>query len=213
MNWLTRMLFNRTDLSSLNAGLRDALAHWHSLPAPDLGKPHFETRYVVLNTETSGFNADKDALLKVAAIAIESGVLVPSSSYAAELMPDAATTLMNLLTFCGRGPAVLYNAALNRSMLERGLEKNLGVPFDLPCMDLYWLLPALFPEHNNRPVKLSYWVDLFGVDTFKRQHALGDAYAIGQLMLVAKSRAKQKGLATAQHLIDLEQTHRQLVRP
>lgn len=213
MNWLTRMLFNRTDLSSLNTGLRDALAHWHSLPQPDLGKPHFETRYVVLNTETSGFNADKDALLKVAGIAIESGVLVPASSYAAELMPDAATTLMNLLTFCERGPAVLYNAALNRSMLERGLEKHLGVTLDLPTIDLYWLLPALFPEHNNRPVKLSYWVDLFGVETFKRQHALGDAYAIAQLMLIAKARARQKGLASPQSLIDLEQTHRQLVRP
>lgn len=213
MSWLARMLFNRADPTSLSSELRDTLAQWHSLPAPDLGKPHFETRYVIFNTETSGFNADKDALLKVAAIAIESGVLVPSSSYVAELMPDAATTLMNLLTFCERGPAVLFNAALNRSMLERGLEKHLGVSLDLPYIDLYWLLPALFPERSNRPVKLSYWVDLFGVETFKRQHALGDAYAIAQLMLVARSRAQQKGLATAQSLIDLEQTHRQLVRP
>jgi DNA polymerase-3 subunit epsilon len=213
MNWLTRMLFNRTDLTSLNAGLRDALAHWHSLAQPALDKPHFETRYVVLNTTSSGFNTERDALLEVAGIAIESGLLVPASSYAAELTPDAATTLMNLLTFCERGPAVLFNAALNRSMLERALEKHLGVALQLPTIDLYWLLPALFPERSNRPVKLSYWVDLFGVETFKRQHALGDAYAIGQLMLIANSRAKQRGLATAQSLIDLEQTHRQLVRP
>lgn len=213
MSWLTRMLFNRTDLTALNADLRDALAHWHSLPPPDLGKPHFETRYVVLNTKTSGFNVDKDALLEVAAVAIESGVVVPSSSYATELTPDPATTLMNLLTFCERGPALLFNAALNRAMLERSLEKHLGVSFELPCIDLYWLLPALFPEHNNRPVKLGYWVDLFSVETFKRQHALGDAYAIAQLMLIAKARAQLKGLATVQSLIDLEQTHRQLVRP
>lgn len=213
MNWLTHRLFNRSDLTSLNAGLRDALAHWHSLPSPDLGKPHFETRYIVLNTETSGFNIDKDTLLKVAAIVIESGMLVPSSSYAAELTPDAATTLINLLTFCERGPAVLYNAALNRSMLERSLEKHLGTSLNLPCIDLYWLLPALFPKHCNHPTKLSDWVDLFGIDTFKRQHALGDAYAIGQLMLIAQSRAQQKGLATVQSLIDLEQTHRQRVRP
>jgi DNA polymerase-3 subunit epsilon len=52
----------------------------------------------------------------------------------------------------------------------------------------------------------------FGIETFQRHHALGDAWVIAQLMLAAQSRALQAGTSSARSLADLERNRRQLSR-
>lgn len=212
MNWLTRLLGNRTDTASLDAALRDALAHWQSVAQPDLGKAHFETRYVVINTEATGLDLDKDRLLAVGAIAVENAVLSPHDSYYAHLEPDAATALANLLTFAGKGPVVVFNAAFNRRLIERAFDEHLGLTPDWTWLDLHWLLPGLYDELIDRPARLADWMKAFGVETFQRHHALGDAWAIAQLMLAAQSRSLALGLNTPRSLADLEHSRRQLRR-
>ncbi|MCL4758321.1 MAG: 3'-5' exonuclease [Rhodocyclaceae bacterium] len=213
MNWLSRLLSNRTDPSNLDEGLRKALADWQSLPRPDLSRPHFETRYVVLNTEAGGFEVERDPLLAVAGIAIRGNTVIGAESYHARLDPDPATALMNLLTLCGKGPVVVYNSALNRAMLEHAFGRHLGLEADLDWIDLYWVLPGLFDHSGGRPTNLANWMKSFDIETFQRQHALGDAYAIAQLLLAAIAYAGQRGLSSAHSLSDLEQARRQLIRP
>ena len=210
MNWLTRLLTNRSDTGSLDPALREALAQWHGLPAPNLGVPHFETRYVVINTEASGLNLDSDRLLAVGAVAIDGGLLSPHESYYATLEPDAATALTNLLTFSGAGPVVVYNASFNRTLLERALDAHLVVEPTWAWLDLYWLLPALYGELIPGPARLADWMKAFGIETFQRHHALGDAWAIAQLMLAAQSRALALGLNTPRSLAELERSRRHL---
>jgi DNA polymerase III subunit epsilon len=209
MNWLTRLLSNRSDTASLDAALRETLAHWHALPPPELGKSHFESRYVVLNTQSTGVSVDKDHVLAVAAIALDGGALDPADSYFSPLEPDPATALTNLLTFCGGGPIVVYNASLNRVMLERALDRHLGVAPQWLWLDLYWLLPTLFSEHIDTPTKLADWMRIFAIDTFERRHALGDAYAIAQLMLALQSRALKRGMVSPRALSEAERGRRQ----
>jgi DNA polymerase-3 subunit epsilon len=212
MNWLTRLLSNRSDTSTLGAALRETLAHWQALPRPNLGKAHFETRYVVINTEATGLNLDKDRLLAVGAIAIDGGVLAPRESYYAKLEPDPATALTNLLTFSGTGPVVVFNAAFNRTLLERSMEDHLGMSPDWTWIDLYWLLPALYGEMIDAPARLADWMEAFDIETFQRHHALGDAWVIAQLFLAAQARALAQGLNSPRSLADLERSRRQLRR-
>lgn len=212
MNWLTRLLTNRADTATLDAPLRKAIRDWDALPSPDLARPHFETRYVIVNTEASGLDLDKDRLIAVGAVALDGAILSPHESYYARLDPDPATALVNLLTFVGKGPVVVYNAAFNRTLLERALNESLGVGADWLWLDLYWLLPSLYEDYIDRPSRLADWMKAFNIETFQRHHGLGDAWAIAQLMLAAQSRALLLGVNNARALGDLERTRRQLMR-
>ena len=209
-NWLSRLLTSRSDTAGLDIALRETLSAWQATPSADDSRSHFESRYVVLNTESSGVDIEHDSLLSVGAIALESGTLVAEDSYYANLGKDSATVLANLLTFSGGGPVVVYNAALNKAMIERALEAQLGITADWLWLDLYWLLPALFPERIARPTRLVEWMNSFGVETFQRHHALGDAYAIAQLMLAAQGRAARKGFTMPKSLAELERRQRRL---
>lgn len=212
MNWLTRLLATGADGAALDAALRETLAHWQALPRPELGKAHFETRYVVLNTEATGLKLDSDRLLAVGAIALDGGTLSPSQSYYAKLEDDPGRALAGLLTFAGAGPVVVFNASFNRSLLERALDEHLGVVPDWTWLDLFWLLPALYSEIIDGPARLADWMKAFDIETFQRHHALGDAWVIAQLMLAAQSRALSLGLPSPRSLADMERSRRHLRR-
>ncbi len=211
MNWFDRLRAQREN-TTLTAANADALRCWQALPAADSARAHFETRYTVVNTEASGLDLEHDRLLAVAAIAIDNGLLDPEQSYYAALETDAETALLDLLVFAGKGPLVVFNADFNRGMLERAWRMRLGIEAELPWIDLHFLLPALFPERIEAPARLADWMAIFGIETFQRHHALGDAWAIAQLFLAAQARALQSGAGSARALIDLERSRRQLWR-
>jgi len=213
MNWLARLLSTRSAAAPLDAGLRETLAQWQMLPAADAGTPHFEARYVIVNTEATGLDLDRDQLLAVAAIALDCGLLSPAASYYAKLADDAAAALVGLLAFAGAGPVVVFNAGFNRSLLERALDEHLGVEPQWLWLDLHWLLPSLYNELIGDPARLADWMKVFEIETFQRHHALGDAWAIAQLMLAAQSRALALGLNTPRSLAELERSRRQLRPP
>jgi len=103
---------------------------------------------------------------------------------------------------------VVFNASFNRNMLERALQEQLGLTTDFLWIDLYFLLPSLFPEKLERPSRLGDWMAAFGIETFQRHHALGDAWAVAQLLLAAQSRALSLAVATPRALAEHEQAYR-----
>lgn len=213
MNWIANLISGRADQDALDPAVRDALAQWMALSEVDATRPHFETRYTVVNTEATGLNLDQDKLLSVAAIAVNEGLICPTESYYATLEPDPAATMAKLLTFAGKGPLVVYSAGFNRTMLDRAFAQHLGFTPELVWLDLYILLPALFPEKIDRSARLGDWMNAFDIETFQRHHALGDAWVISQLLIAALARALASGSGTAHALAELERAKRQTNRP
>lgn len=209
MNWLSRFLPSRST-PALDLALRARLEHYASRPQPDLGRSHFETRYVVVNTEAGGLDLDKDPLLAVAAIAVQGGAIDPKRALYLPLGERPEEALAALLEFVDRAPVVLFNAAFNRTHLERATDQRLGLDLDLTWIDLYWLLPMFFPELRAGPDRLSAWMADFGIETFQRHHALGDAYAIAQLLLATLGRSLAQGITTPRGLAEAEHSHRWL---
>lgn len=209
MNWLNRFLSGRAEIP-MSPSQRERLAAWQEMESADLGRSHFETRYVVVNTEASGLDLEQDRLLAVAAVAVEERALAPHAAYLANLAPDPAEALLGLLEFAGRAPLVVFNGAFNRTHLERATAQYLGVEPQAHWLDLYWLLPSLQPELSAHPLRLGDWMARAGVDTFLRHHALGDAWAISLLFLKALARATAMGMASPRDLMEAEHTFRQL---
>ena len=74
MSWLSRLKTARGSQSPLSEEAERALEAWHALTEPAHEQPHFESRYVVLNTEATGLDLERDRLLAVGAIAIDGTV-------------------------------------------------------------------------------------------------------------------------------------------
>lgn len=204
MKWLSRLLPRRKRDSSIAPELRETLAHWHTLVPPDLARTHAETRYVVVNTHASGLDADHDELLSVAAITVENCHIVPTQSFHAVLDENVESALARLLTFVGTGPVVVFNAELNRSLLERAFKRHLGLTPEWLWLDLYWILPAMFGEVHVKPVRLAQWMESLDISTFQRFHALGDAWVLAKLLLTLQSRARADSRPSPHSLADLE---------
>jgi DNA polymerase III subunit epsilon len=212
MNWLARLLPGRSEVTPLPPALQATLATWQALPAPDLSAPHFDTRYVVVNTEATGPNPG-DRLLAVAAICIDGGLLNPRQSFYARLDSAPEDALAGLLAFIGKSPVVVYGAGFNRQLLELAWQHQLGIETDLAWLDLYWLLPALFRPERDAPTRLAQWMKIFGIETFQRHHALGDAWVIAQLFLALQGRATRQGATSARTLLELERKRRLFTTP
>ena len=209
MSWLTRFLPGRAS-PTLDFALRARLEHYAGRPEPDLGRSHFETRYAVVNTEAAGLNLDKDPLLAVAAVTVQNGAIAPERAIYLPLGDKPGEALASLLEFVDRAPVVVFNAGFNETHLERAFEEHLGMDLDLTWIDLYWLLPVFFPERHNGPARLADWMAAFGIETFQRHHALGDGYAIAQLLLATLGRSLAHGITTPKGLAETERSHRWL---
>ena len=208
MNWLSRLVGGSAAAEKLSPELKGILEKWKDAPEPDLGRPHFETRYIVLNTEASGLNLDTDRLLAIAALGVRGGLLSPADAMCCALEPDPAGGLGTLLEFIGKAPVVVFNTGFNKALIERAFEEHLGFTPEWQWLDLQWILPVLFSEKISGQVRLNNWIEAFGLETFQRHHALGDGLMIAQMLIAALGRGSALGAVTARSLIEMERSRR-----
>lgn len=211
MNWLTR-LFEHGPATTLAPTQQQRLEVWSALPPPDLGRSHFDTRYVVLNVQADGLDAELNTPLAVAAIAVQEGRILPAASLYVDLAADGPEALLGLLEFLRKDPVVAFNAPFHRLMLGRATQATLGIAPALEWIDLYWLLPALFPERHADPVRLAEWAGTPEVAGFPPHHALADAFLAAQLLLPALSAAIARSAPSTSDLIETIQQIRLLRR-
>jgi len=211
MNWLSKIFSGDHPAAGLPEDLRERLEKWRQLPEPSIDDAHADLRYVVVNTEATGLDLATDRVLAVAAIAIDAGRLAPRD--AIELsFENPAATLVELIEYIGKSPVIVFNADFNRQALMGAFESTLGFEPELIWIDAYWLLPCLFNDKHERPVRLAEWMKVMKIETFQRHRALGDAFAIAQLFLAAQSRASVRGQRSARSLMDLALTRKRLQR-
>lgn len=207
MNWLSRFLpgGGGPSLSPVQQGTLETIA---ALPAPDLNRVHYETRYVVVNAEV-GPEGGARGLLAVGAVAITQGLLHPDDAFQARLGSAPADALIGLLRFIARAPVVVFNAQFNQGSLERAFEQHLGSAPVLEWLDLLVLLPSLYPERIDGQARMDAWLAAFGIQRLERS-ALLEAFAVAQLHQVVLARAGAQGLTTARDLVEAQSSRKWL---
>jgi len=71
MSWLLdRLVGRKPDLTSPQM---QRLAAWQALPPPRQNTPFNESRYVVVDVESSGLNISRDRLIAIGAVAVANG--------------------------------------------------------------------------------------------------------------------------------------------
>lgn len=224
MNWLDRLRGQRHP--ALNQAQAARLAAWRGLARFKLDTPVNETRFVVVDIESSGLDLTRDRLLAIGAVAVTGGRVVLADSLDLVLRQDTASShenilihgiggqaqrsgmdavdaLLDFLEYLGTSPLIAFHAAFDRGMIEKTLWRSLGLRLDHEWADLAHLAPALHPDLAQRLHSLDQWTAHFGIHNFARHSALADALATAQLLLSLMTGLRRGHLNTFRALRDL----------
>ena len=190
--------------------------------------PFTQSRYVVVDVETSGLNPIRDHLLAIGAMAISNGSAQLADSFEIVLQQETASThdnilvhgisgscqfggvppqeaLLRFLEFLGNSPLVAFHARFDQTMIERATTHHLGVKPKQPWLDLAHILPALYPGENRR--SLDDWLTRFRITNAIRHNALSDATATAQLFQIAQAKCLEKNIMHFKSLLEMEQSY------
>jgi len=231
MSWLVHLFRPQADLPPPIAQCVEA---WRALPTVAEDTLLEQTRFVVVDVETSGLDARRDRLLAIGAVAVEGGRLRPGEGYDVTvhnpvpsaranilvhgISPDAQTTglaadaaLMGFLELARHDVLVAYHAGFDRAVLERALREQLGVRLPNLWLDVAHLAPALVPEARLANRNLDDWLVYSGLRAHARHRAAYDAYATAELLLILLARAKRAGLTSIGQLLATGERQKRLL--
>lgn len=203
------------------------------------GAPVNDSRWVLVDVETSGLDMRHDRLLAIAAIALKlDGEAAPcidlGDSFEAVLRQDAApANKANILLhgigvgeqraavapdvvleafegWLGDAPLVAFHAAFDETMIARAMTSTLGRTLANPWLDLEPVADALHPEVGGRA--LDDWLEHFGIDCAVRHQAAADTLATGELLQRLWPAARAQRCTTFARLSKLAEQRRWLVR-
>ncbi len=230
MDWLRKLFPAPPELTPDQAR---RLAAWQALPEPPMQQAMEESRYVVVDVETSGLNIHKDRLIAIGAVAVTGGRIDLGDSLEMVLQQAAVTgkdnilihgicgtaqregvppaeALLNFLEYLGKSPLVAFHARFDESMIKRALKQVLGLRFSHTWTDLAYISPALYPELALRNRSLDHWMTHFGLSNYARHSALADALSTAELMLCLANRMDARAIRNMRDMRALEHTRRQL---
>ncbi|MBS7232954.1 3'-5' exonuclease [Flavobacterium psychroterrae] len=179
-----------------------------------------ETRFVVLDTETTGFDYDNDRILCIGALVLQNGTISIQNSF--EVYPeqdhyDKATAqihgilkafiiqrpteleaLEQFLVFLGDSIIIAHHTVFDVTMINKALERN-GLPqltnkrLDTAILYKKTLIKSHLFERKDH-YTLDDLADKFDISKKDRHTALGDAYitAIAFLKIVKKLKEKKE---------------------
>lgn len=184
----------------------DRLRHWLS-PGSALD----DTRWVVLDVESSGLRPRQDRLLAIAAIAVQVRADRPAialgDSFEVVLQqrldaaaPDKANILLHRIgvgaqragmahaaalqafeAYVGASPLIAFHAAFDRAMIERACQAALGRVPRHAWLDLEPLAAVLHPAVRAR--SLDEWMAHFDITCAMRHQAAADTLATAEVLL------------------------------
>jgi len=177
------------------------------------------TRFVVLDTETTGFDYDNDRILCIGAITLKNSVITISESFEMYIhqehydknsvqihgilkdlvmnKPSELEVLKQFLTFLGDSVIIAHHTIFDITMINRALERN-GLPLlTNKTLDTAFLYKKTLIRSNLLEYKDHYALDdladKFDISKKDRHTAMGDAYitAIAFLKIVKKLKDKK----------------------
>jgi DNA polymerase-3 subunit epsilon len=175
------------------------LAFWRPPPAS-------EDRWVVVDTETTGLDPQRDALLAIGAVAIHRGRLRPRDRFECTLQHTGPVDRVNVLihglgtearaggrpagdalrawqAWAGEAPRFAFHAGFDRDVLRRALRLAECPSPRRRWLDVGCLAAALHPEMADRRHGLDDWLEAFGLTARERHSAGADALATAELLL------------------------------
>lgn len=191
-----------------------------------------EDRWIVLDVETSGLNAQEDDLLCIAGMALHrqqhGWVLAFEDSFETVVRPaviraaaenvllhrigwaaqDQGTpqnqALHALQAWLGRSPVIAFHAAFDRAFLTQAFQReHMRLP-SWSWLDVAEVLPLAFPDVAAHA--LDEWMENLQIRCVKRHQAAADVWATAQLWLMVAARLSGQNHMTWQRW---QQTARQ----
>ncbi|MDY0989796.1 DNA polymerase III PolC-type [Flavobacterium sp. ACN2] len=178
-----------------------------------------ETRFVVLDTETTGFDYENDRILCIGALVLQNGIINVQESFEVYLeqdhydkstaqihgilkdllikRPTELEALQQFLDFLGDSIIIAHHTIFDVTMINKALERN-GLPhLTNKTLDTAYLYKKTLIQSHLFERKDHYTLDdladKFDISKKDRHTALGDAYitAIAFLKIVKKLREKK----------------------
>ncbi|MBZ4034646.1 3'-5' exonuclease [Flavobacterium sp. 17A] len=178
-----------------------------------------ETRFVVLDTETTGFDYDNDRILCIGALILQNGIISIQNSFEVYLeqehydkstaqihgilkafvipRPTELEALQQFLDFLGDSIIIAHHTIFDVTMINKALERN-GLPqltnrsLDTAYLYKKTLIQSHLFERKDH-YSLDDLADKFDISKKDRHTALGDAYitALAFLKIVRKLKDKK----------------------
>ena len=178
-----------------------------------------EARVVVVDTETTGLDPERDDLVAIGAVAVDALGIAPGDSFevvvrragpvdarnaavhgvgaAAQAAGTPAEEALRAFdAYAAGAPRVAFHADFDRRVLRRACAAS-GADFDArPWLDLAQLAASLEPKRWQAGKRsLDDWLDAFAIGTEARHSAAGDALATAELYLRLRAMARAQGVA------------------
>lgn len=191
-----------------------------------------QTRFVVLDFETTGLNIRKDVPVSIGAIVVHQGSIrldqqfehiiyqpntqVGQATLVHGLSPqeiesgiELAEALIRFYAYAQNSVLIAFHAPFDKAILERATKKQFDLTPKHQFLDAYDIGMALYPEYQHLK-GLDAWAAKLGLDTdIERHHAAADAFMTAELMLIFLRKAQQQGIITLGQLLrKVEQVQR-----
>ncbi len=169
-----------------------------------------ETRWVMLDVETSGLDTRRDRLLAIAAIGLKldwvqqkiridvadsfevdlrqeltsskDNILLHGIGVKRQLQGvDPAQALRSFADFIGRSPLMAFHAGFDQAMIARSCREHLGLTLPNPWVDVEHLCAMTYETVNAR--SLDAWMAYFKIHCAVRHQAAADTLAQCELLL------------------------------
>ena len=178
-----------------------------------------ETRFVVLDTETTGFDYENDRILCIGALVLQNGLIAIQDSFEVYIeqdhydkstaqihgilrafviqRPSESEALQQFLAFLGDSIIIAHHTIFDFTMINKALERNGFPPLNNKRLDTAILYKkTLIKSHlfeRKDHYTLDDLADKFDISKKDRHTALGDAYitAIAFLKIVKKLKEKK----------------------
>ena len=184
------------------------------------------TRFVVLDTETTGFDYENDRILCIGAIVLQNNTISVQDSFEVYIeqehynkataqihgilkdfvldRPNEFEALKQFLDFLGDSIIIAHHTVFDVTMINKALERN-GLPIltnrTLDTAKLYkkTLLSSYLLERKDH-YSLDDLADKFDISKKDRHTAMGDAYITAIAFLKILKKLREKGEVTWKQL-------------
>jgi DNA polymerase-3 subunit epsilon len=179
-----------------------------------------ETRFVVLDTETTGFDYENDRILCIGALVLQNGIIAIQNSFEVYIeqehydkstaqihgilkafvlkRPSESEALQQFLDFLGDSIIIAHHTVFDVTMINKALERNglsqlVNQRLDTAILYKKTLIKSHLFERKDH-YTLDDLADKFDISKKDRHTALGDAYitAIAFLKIVKKLKEKRE---------------------